>query len=79
MPQVKPLKTESQAKVRQPNLPFRALPANSIHIGPSGSGKSLTLLRTLIDNDKLGGKFDKYLIFSEFILQDSNKSNTFLN
>ena len=70
MPQVKPLKTESQAKVRQPNPPFRALPANSIHIGPSGSGKSLTLLRTLIDNDKLGGKFDKYLIFSPNVFVD---------
>ena len=71
MPQVNPLlTTESQAKVRQPKPPFRSLPANSIHIGPSGSGTTLTLLRTLIDNDKLGGKFDKYLIFSPNVFVD---------
>ncbi len=64
MPEVKPLKTGTDAKVRQPKAPFRALPANSLHVGPSGSGKTLTLLRTLMDADKLGGCFDKYLLFS---------------
>ena len=70
MPEVKPLKTGREAKVRQPNAPFRALPANSLHVGPSGSGKSLTVLRTLMDADKLGGCFDKYLLFSPNIFVD---------
>ena len=70
MPEVKALKTGSEGKVRQPKAPFRSLPANSLHIGPSGSGKSLTLLRTLMDSDKLGGMFDKYLLFSPNIFID---------
>ena len=70
MPEVKPLKTDSGPTVRQPKAPFRALPANSLHIGPSGSGKSLTLLRTLMDSDKLGGMFDRYEIFSPNIFID---------
>ena len=56
--------------MRQPKPPFRALPANSIHIGPSGSGKSLTLLRTLMDDDKLGGMFDRYLLLSPNVFVD---------
>lgn len=64
MPEVKPLKTGSDPKVRQPKPPFRALPANSIHVGPSGSGKSLTLIRTLMDADKLGGMFDRMELYS---------------
>jgi len=67
---VKPLKTGTAAQVRQPKPPFRALPANSIHIGPSGAGKSLTLLRTLMDSDKLGGMFDRYELFSPNIFVD---------
>ncbi len=70
MPTVKPLKTGTAAQVRQPKPPFRALPANSIHIGPSGAGKSLTLLRTLMDSDKLGGMFDRYELFSPNIFVD---------
>ena len=70
MPEVKPLKSDSGPTVRQPKAPFRALPANSLHIGPSGSGKSLTLLRTLMDSDKLGGMFDRYEIFSPNIFID---------
>ena len=70
MPEVKPLKTGPEPTVRQPKYPFRALPANSIHIGPSGAGKSLTLIRTLMDPDKLGGMFDKYLLFSPNIFVD---------
>ena len=70
MPEVKALKSDSGPTVRQPKAPFRALPANSLHIGPSGSGKSLTLLRTLMDSDKLGGMFDRYEIFSPNIFID---------
>ena len=60
----------NEAKVLQPKPPFRALSANSIHIGPSGSGKSWNLIRTLVDADKLGGMFQKYLIFSPNIFVD---------
>ena len=70
MPEVRPLKNDSGPTVRQPKAPFRALPANSLHIGPSGSGKSLALLRTLMDSDKLGGMFDRYEIFSPNIFID---------
>ena len=70
MPTVKPIKTGSEAQVRQPKPPFRALPANSLHVGPSGAGKSLTLLRTLMDADKLGGMFDRYELFSPNIFVD---------
>ena len=70
MPEVKPLKTESAGDVKQPKPPFRSLSANSLYIGPSGSGKSLTLLRTLMDADKLGGMFDRYEIFSPNIFVD---------
>ena len=70
MPEIKPIKSKVDGKVLQPKPPFRSLPANSIHIGPSGSGKSLTLLRTLMDSDKLGGMFQKYLLFSPNIFVD---------
>ena len=70
MPVVKALKEEAGPTVRQPKAPFRALPSNSLHIGPSGSGKSLTLLRTLMDSDKLGGLFDRYELFSPNIFID---------
>lgn len=67
---MKALKEEGGPKVKQPKAPFRALPANSLHIGPSGSGKSLTLLRTLMDSDKLGRLFDRYEIFSPNVFID---------
>ena len=70
MPVVKPLKENAGPQVRQPKPPFRALSANSLHIGPSGSGKSLTLLRTLMDKDKLGGLFDRYELYSPNIFID---------
>ena len=70
MPEVKALNLGKEATVRQPKPPFRSLPANSLHIGPSGSRKSLTLLRTLMDSDKLGGMFDKYLLLSPNIFVD---------
>ena len=75
MPEVRPLKTGHDPKVRQPKAPFRALSANSISIGPSGSGKSLTLLRTLMDADKLGGMFDRYEIYSPNIFVDPQYKN----
>jgi len=75
MPEVRPLKTGHDPKTRQPKAPFRALPANSISIGPSGSGKSLTLLRTLMDADKLGGMFDRYEIYSPNIFVDPQYKN----
>jgi hypothetical protein len=67
---IAPLKSGHDPKTRQPRAPFRALPANSISIGPSGSGKSLTLLRTLLDPDKLGGMWDRYEIFSPNVFID---------
>ena len=70
MPVVKPLREDGGPKVRQPKAPFRALPSNALFVGPSGSGKSLTLLRTLIDKDKLGGMFDRYEIFSPNVFID---------
>ena len=57
MPEVLPLKVKDP-KVCQPKFPMRSLPANTLHIGPSGSGKSVALIRTLVDSDKLGGCFD---------------------
>ena len=58
MPQVKEIKTGGvEGKVSQPKPPFRSLPANSIHIGPSGSSKTYTLIATLTQNDMLGGMF----------------------
>ena len=58
-------------KVKQPSYPLRSLPANTLHIGPSGSGKSVALIRTLIDRDKLGGLFDAYHVFSPNVWVDS--------
>ena len=70
MPEVKPLKVKDP-KVKQPAYPLRSLPANTLHIGPSGSGKSVALIRTLIDRDKLGGCFDAYHVFSPNVWVDS--------
>ena len=70
MPEVKPLKSGEGPTVRQPKAPFRALPGNSLHIGPSGSGKSLALIRCLIDSDKLGGMFDRFLVLSPNVFVD---------
>ena len=70
MPEVKSLNLGTEATVRQPKLPFRSLPANSLHIGPSGSSKSYTLIATLTQKDMLGGMFDKYLLLSPNIFVD---------
>ena len=68
--QVKPLKSDSGPTVRQPKAPFRSLPCSSLLCGPSGSGKSVVLIRTLLDTDKLGGLFDRYEIFSPNVFVD---------
>jgi hypothetical protein len=70
MPKVQPLKIGKDPKVRQPKAPFRALPANSIHIGPSGSSKTYTLLATLTQPDMLGTVFDRYEVYSPNIFVD---------
>jgi len=70
MPEVRPLRADHEPRVRQPKAPFRSLPCNSLHVGPSGSGKSLTLLRVLIDADKLAGMFDRYMLFSPNVFVD---------
>ena len=70
MPEVKPLKSGDGPTVRQPKAPFRALPGNSLHIGPSGSGKSVALIRTLVDADKLGNMFDRFLVLSPNVFVD---------
>ena len=70
MPTVKPLAQEKGPTVRQPKPPFRALPANSLHIGPSGSSKTYTLLATLTQKDMLGGMFDRYELYAANIFND---------
>ena len=42
-----------------------------MHIGPSAFGKSVTLIRTLIDRDKLGDCFDAYNVISPICWVDS--------
>ena len=70
MPEVTALKNDSGPTVRQPKAPFRALPCSSLLVGPSGSGKSLVAIRTLMDSDKFGGMFDRYEIFSPNVFVD---------
>jgi hypothetical protein len=70
MPKVEAIKLAHNPKVRQPKAPFHGLPGSSISIGPSGVGKSVVLIRTLTDKDKLGGLFDRYEFFSPNIFQD---------
>ena len=65
MPEVRPLKLGKELQVLQPrHAPFFKLPRNEIMLSPSGGGKSLAHIRTLIDRDKLGGLFDRYFVFS---------------
>jgi len=70
MPTIRPLRTAKDAGVRQPKPPFRSLPANSLHIGPSGSSKTYTLIATLTQKDMLGGMFDRYELYAANIHQD---------
>jgi GTPase SAR1 family protein len=71
MPEIKPLDIEKKdGRVLQPTLPFRSLPFNLVSIGPSGSGKSLTIIRCLTNKQMLGKLFQRYLLFSPNIFVD---------
>ena len=73
MPEVKPLKLGHQLQVRQPkHAPFFQLPRNEAMVTVSGGGKTVAHIRTLMDPDKLGGLFDKYLVMSPNCLTDPN-------
>ena len=73
MPEVKPLKLGTQLQVRQPKgAPFLQLPRNEAMITVSGGGKTVAHIRTLIDTDKLGGLFDKYIVLSPNVFTDEN-------
>ena len=73
MPEVRPLKLGHQLQVRQPrNAPFFFLPRNEAMVTVSGGGKTVAHIRTLMDSDKLGGLFDRYLVMSPNCLTDPN-------
>ena len=73
MPEVKPLKLGHQLQVRQPkHAPFFQLPRNEAMVTVSGGGKTVAHIRTLMDPDKLGGLFDRYLVMSPNCLTDPN-------
>ena len=65
MTEVKALNVGKQLQVPQPkNAPFFKLPRNAIMLAPSGAGRSHAHIRTLIDPDKPGNLFDKYVVMS---------------
>ena len=65
MPEVKPLKLGHQLQVMQPkHAPFFSLPRNECMTTVSGGGKTVAHIRTLMDKDKLGGLFQKYIVLS---------------
>ena len=73
MPEVQPLKLGKQLEVPQPrHAPFFKLPRNECMVTVSGGGKSVAHIRTLMDNDKLGGLFDKYIVLSPNCFTDPN-------
>ena len=73
MPEVRPLKLGTQLEVPQPrNAPFFKLPRNECMITVSGGGKTVAHIRTLIDRDKLGGLFQKYMVLSPNAYTDPN-------
>jgi len=73
MPEVKPLKLGSQLQVPQPKgAPFLQLPRNEAMITVSGGGKTVAHIRTLMDSDKLGRLFDKYIVISPNCKTDPN-------
>ena len=73
MPEVLPLKLGAQLDVPQPrNAPFFKLPRNECMITVSGGGKTVAHIRTLIDRDKLGGLFQKYIVLSPNAFTDPN-------
>ena len=63
MLEVKPLEVKDP-KVKQPPYPLRGVPANSLHIGPCGSGESIADILTLFERHELGAYFDAYYGFS---------------
>ena len=73
MPEVLPLKMGKQLEVPQPRgAPFFKLPRNECMITISGGGKTVAHIRTLMDRDKLGGMFHKYLVMSPNCFTDPN-------
>jgi len=73
MPEVKPLKLGKQLEVPQPrHAPFFKLPRNECMVTVSGGGKTVAHIRTLMDSDKLGGLFDKYIVMSPNCRTDPN-------
>ena len=71
MPEIKPQKVGKQLEVPQPrNAPFHKLPMNQIYLAPSGQGKTVAALSTLMDRDKLGGLFDRYYVFAVNVFTD---------
>ena len=71
MPEVRPLKLGHQLQVPQPkNAPFFQLPRNEAMVTVSGGGKTVAHIRTLMDPDKLGGLFQRYLVMSPNCLTD---------
>ena len=73
MPEVLPLKMGKQLEVPQPRgAPFFKLPRNECMVTISGGGKTVAHIRTLVDRDKLGGLFDKYLVMSPNAFVDPN-------
>ena len=65
MPEVRPLDVRKQLEVPQPrSAPFFKLPRNECMVTVSGGGKTHAHIRTLVDHDKLGGLFDRYVVMS---------------
>ena len=67
MPQVQPIKLNKEERLQVPqpkNAPFLFLPRNECMLTVSGGGKTVAHIRTLMDSDKLGGLFDKYIVMS---------------
>ncbi len=73
MPEVKYLHVGKQLQVPQPkNAPFFKLPRNECMVTVSGGGKTVAHIRTLMDSDKLGGLFDRYIVLSPHCNTDPN-------
>ena len=73
MPEVKPLKLGKQLEVPQPkHAPFFKLPRNEVMVTVSGGGKTVAHIRTLVDSDKLGHCFDKFIVLSPNAFTDPN-------
>ena len=67
MPQVQPIKLNKDERLDVPqpkHAPFLKLPRNECMLTVSGGGKTVAHIRTLMDADKLGNMFDKYIVMS---------------